>query len=163
MATPTSTSAPRRPLFSLDTLSPNDYILVDEQPYDLLPPDRLTVMQQHELLKLCPRYDELMALTHLTVDDGLELKDLLTQIVAIILAAPAEIRAKLGDVQRMQIVTAFIELSRPLLRRSLRALETTAQHLQALAAARPTTSRSRGTKKSRASAASTRAPRRPRG
>lgn len=163
MATPTPGAVPilPKPLFTLDTQRPKDFILVDGTPHELLRPDELSIVQHQRLMLMVPRYDALMATeVTLTDDESAELKGLLVRIVAIVLDAPGEIRARLNDSQLLTIVLAFTGLSRRLLLTPMRA-ETTAQQVPtaAAASARPST----GAKKSRASHASTRGRQRGRG
>lgn len=166
MATPTTGAEPvlPKPLFTLDDRPERDYIVVDGQHYEVLLPEELTLVQHQRLMRVCPRYDALMALDRaLTDDEATELTGLVARIVEIVLQAPADIRARLRESEQLAIVLAFTGLSRRLLQPSTRA-ETTVQQMRALAepAARPAAP-SIGAKKSRASRGSTRAPRRTRG
>lgn len=152
MATPDSPTRPTpRPLFTLDTLLPSDYILVDGEAHDLLRMDQLPLASFALINRLCPRFDELIDKPLLDEAEATELSDLVARISRVVVpTAPNE---RFTDEQRLQIVLTFIDLSRtPRLTRARIAAER---------ALRTTATPSTGARSSRASAASTRA-RRPR-
>jgi hypothetical protein len=119
----TAPAAPpaRKPLLDLETLDPAErpFVTIDKVEYDLAVPGDFTLLEYHRIEKLAGRIGELRALTAELADDD-ELRDSHTRMlssilddeVALVLRAPADVRSRLSDVQKLVVVEAFGQASR---------------------------------------------------
>ena len=132
------------PILDLSTLIERPKIVIDGQPYEIMSPDELSVLDHHRLGSQGRRLNELMELdTFAGAEDG-ELLKLVHDISDFIMVdVPDEVRAKLSDAQRMEISEVFTALP---LRKHLTTLA------EAMGAAE---AKSTGGKRRRASNAST--------
>jgi hypothetical protein len=119
------------PLLDLATLVDPVHVRIDGALYELHRPDRLSIAQLAEVERLRPQIAQLEQFRGGTVGT-LSDEDLATAAVAIarvceiVLAAPADVQARLSDVQRVAILQAFTELSSRPARRAAGATRRTA-------------------------------------
>jgi len=99
------------PVLNLDTLIEKPKITIDGQPYSILAPDALSVVDLHRVSAAGRRIAELMGGSDLdTLQQG-ELDALIIEISDFIMVdVPNEARAKLTGTQRMQIIEVFTSL-----------------------------------------------------
>lgn len=105
MATDTAT-----PLLNLDTLANPATVVIDKQPYVILAPDALNVLDFRRLQALIPRLERLDAQEMLTDEEGEEFRRHIDAICRLVLQAPEDVHARLSDVQRIAVYMAFAEL-----------------------------------------------------
>lgn len=95
------------PLLDLSTQVDRPFIKVDGDPYELAVKDDFGIEEQHRLTAYGRRFDELFKRNNLSEKDRGRLKLLLDYMFDKVLLAPDEIKRKLGDDQRSQVVLAF--------------------------------------------------------
>lgn len=95
------------PLLDLSTQVERPFIKVDGEPYELAVKDDFGIEEQHRLTAYGRRFDELFKRNNLSDKDRTRLKLLLDYMFDKVLLAPDEIKRKLGDDQRSQVVLAF--------------------------------------------------------
>lgn len=140
------------PVLNLDTLLPSATVRIDGIKHELRSADQLSLLELRRFEQLRRQMNLLLAKDELSAEDEAHVSRLADQQCRIVLGAPADVHARLTDVQRMHVISAFLELPG-------RTRQGTAAN--PTAAARP--ARSTGAKPSRSSSASTTARRRTRG
>ena len=131
------------PLLDLKTLVERPTIAIDDELYEILSPDELTIVDSHRFAAWGKRIDALMAKKVLTKSNKKELGKILGDLGGrIMVGVPEDLRAKLSDAQRMAVAEVFTRL--PLQKRLAR-----------LAGAETTDGRSTGASSQRGSSGST--------
>lgn len=94
-------------LLNISTERPEpNYVTIDAKQYELVNPDDIKL--RHWLyMNQAGRRIFGMAIRELVEADGEELEDTLDAAIAIILKAPAEVRSRLSDGQKLAILDAF--------------------------------------------------------
>jgi hypothetical protein len=97
-------------VLNLDRITPTDNVLINGVSYWLRPADALTLRQYKIVDRNMPRLFEILAQDDLTEDEDVEAISLMQQLCEVVLEAPADVRAGLTDVQRLQVFMAFTPL-----------------------------------------------------
>lgn len=98
------------PILDLETLVEPRHVRIDRQNYVLRGVDELPIAVIKRLQIDGPRLGTLMEADQLADGEEAEMARLLGALVDVVLDAPAEVRARLSDVHRMQIAQAFTQL-----------------------------------------------------
>ncbi len=99
------------PLLDLNTLIERPKITIDGEPYEILSPDELTVVDHHRFAAWGKRIDKLMARDTLTKAQEKELGRVLGDLGdRIMVGVPEGLRGKLSDAQRMAVAEVFTRL-----------------------------------------------------
>lgn len=101
--------AEKKPMFDLNTLIERPVVNIDGQPYELVHPDEMTVLDRQRQAVRGRRIAALMALDRdLTEAEQNDLPRMLDEACrAILVGAPPEIHAKLQDGHRFSIIDSF--------------------------------------------------------
>lgn len=114
------TAPAAKPLLELTTLDPIDrpFITIDDTPYPIKGAADFSLMSLNKLDQMSERVTALQsrnlekaAASALTDEDAAELTDALKVVVAQIVDAPPEVLDRLKDLQRLQVLTAFMPAS----------------------------------------------------
>lgn len=98
-------------LISIDTVIERPLIRIDGELHELVSPDELTVMQSVAIRKLGTRLDKLMNIDEPDDEAERKLSATLNRITDIIMRpVPAAVRAKLTEVQQLQVIEVFTML-----------------------------------------------------
>lgn len=103
----------RSPILSLDTLSKNLPIKIDGKAHEIRHPDSLPLAALMRVEKIAPRCAALLGAAEgvgLTDEETDELTGMLELLTGVVLDAPADVRARLNDAQRVQIMQVFTQL-----------------------------------------------------
>lgn len=95
------------------TLHEGPPVKIDGQLYHLRHPDALSIAHLKQMERIGPRAGELLQAADLDDAQIGELDALLQRTGAIVLDAPADVQARLSDLQRIQILHAFSRLRFP--------------------------------------------------
>lgn len=115
----TAPGAPK-PLLELTTLDPIDrpFITIDDAPYPIKGPADFSLISLNKLDQMTERVTALQsrnlekeAASALTDEEAAEMTDALKVVVAQVVDAPVEVLDRLRDVQRLQVLTAFMTAS----------------------------------------------------
>lgn len=85
-------------------------IRIDGKDYEILLPDCLPLIAYKRLQTDLPRLGHLILKATLTDDEATEMAAMLMRVVEQVLTAPSDVRAKLSDVQRLQVMNVFMQL-----------------------------------------------------
>lgn len=125
MATPQTPPAPsHKPLLTLSTLIDRHFVTIDGVNYDLRNADELSIVELDRMTRQSARFDQLFAQQIRSEEESAEYEAILHGLCNTILEAPDDVRAKLKDGQRADIVVAFTALS-------LRSLQSTRANQEA--------------------------------
>lgn len=106
-----ATSPERPPVLDLQTLVERPKIHIDDDEYEILSPQELSVVDHQEFASMGRAMDRLEAKNKLTDKDKARLSDLLTDLSdRIMVDIPDEIRRKLNDNHRLAVIEAFTNL-----------------------------------------------------
>lgn len=85
------------------------YVRIDGTEYELYSPDRLTLVQLAELERLRPWIAKLQVLDAAALSEGglATASQAVARLCQIVLAAPADVQARLSDAQRVMILNTF--------------------------------------------------------
>src|SRR5262245_25419825 len=96
---------------SIRTIVEVFHVRIDDVPHRLSHPDRLSLAQTMRMEAVAPRLGELLQRVEtVTLEEQLELSQLLDEQCRIVLDAPAAVHERLTDVDRLAVVQAFIQL-----------------------------------------------------
>lgn len=98
------------PLLNLDTFHAKTSVVIDGTPYQILAPNGLSLMALRKVRPLVVQLEVLRTLETLTDDQHLAEKALLDGICRVVLDAPADVHAKLDDLQRLAVYLTFLAL-----------------------------------------------------
>jgi hypothetical protein len=84
-------------------------VRIDGTEYELYSPDRLTLVQLAELERLRPWIAKLQVLDAAALSEGglATASQAVARLCQIVLAAPADVQARLSDAQRVMILNTF--------------------------------------------------------
>lgn len=100
----------KAPVLNFTTLVSGAPIVIDRKRYEIRHPDQMAPGPIKRIETITPRADELMGLPEISDADGDELLELLREIVALMVTAPAKVVNKLGTAQLIAIVRVFTTL-----------------------------------------------------
>lgn len=106
-----------KPLLELSTLDPVDrpYVAIDGARYDLMAPSDFGLIGLNRLDRMVDRINAMQGRQKssdpLTDEEAAELTGILATTVGEVLRAPAEVRERLTDIQRLAILQAFTPAS----------------------------------------------------
>lgn len=104
------------PLVSLNTFLERKVVAIDGQPYELLNPEELSVLDYNRVGRKSLRLHELLQRDdELTAEEVAEEKKLLDFVVRAILVAPDAVHARLTDTHRLVLMNLFSKLQAPLI------------------------------------------------
>lgn len=98
------------PTLDLSTLSEDAPIKIDGVLFGVKHPNSISLLEYKQLESDLPRLGHLMVKAKLTRPEAQEATRLLSEVVDVILDAPAEVRSKLKDTQRVQVLDVFTKL-----------------------------------------------------
>lgn len=110
MATP---QVSPRPVLEFDTLNDGLPIRIDGQLYHLRSANALSLGALKRLERLAPRMGALLQQADLSEAEERDVSAGLVQLCDLVVDAPAEVRARLTDAQRVRILEAFTQLPSP--------------------------------------------------
>lgn len=98
-----------KPLLTFETLAPErPTIAIDGAAYELAAPEDFGIMDQARLSRLQKRVNEFAGGADISDEDAAMLVDALDQLVILILPSlPADVRGRLRDGHKLQIIQAF--------------------------------------------------------
>lgn len=114
--TPADQTTPeeRKPLLDLsDLVDRRDFIIGPDGETYYLRTDGLSAIQHHRLLHITDRHDELFRQDKLTAAESKELESLLSEMLGIILDAPAAVRKQIKGSKARELVRHFQRASQP--------------------------------------------------
>jgi len=100
------------PLLNLDTLVEHRTVLIDGTEYDLLNVEEVSILEYHRISKQSERVAAMMADQAMTDKQAEELASLLDELCKFVLKAPAEVHAKITDLNKLRVLEAFTNLQR---------------------------------------------------
>ena len=117
MADKTQTNGtPVQPILDLDAFEAGPLVQFEGKQYAMRPPASLPIFTLHRFERLRVKWFDLWATMDkqdLTPDEEKEFTGTLDQICRIILDAPDDVHARLGDVRRLEIAWTFYMLPYP--------------------------------------------------
>lgn len=111
----------QQPLLNLDTLVEHRtvrirYVGADGQPtegeYDLLNTEEVSILDYHRIAKQTERVHAMMGSKDMTDEQAVDLSSLLDELCKFVLKAPAEVHAKIVDLNKLRVLEAFTNLHR---------------------------------------------------
>ena len=100
-----------KPLIELTTVARRPKIAIDDELYEILSPDELSIVDCHRFAAWGNRIDALMAKASLSQKEERELGTILSDLSdRIMVGVPKDQRTKLGDAQRMEVAEVFTRL-----------------------------------------------------
>lgn len=106
--------APLPPVLEFSTLEEGLPVRIDGQLYQIRSANALSLSALKRLERVAPRMATLLQRDDLTDDEAQDVAAGLVQLCDLILDAPAEVRARLKDAQRVSILQAFTQLRSPM-------------------------------------------------
>ena len=101
----------RKPLLDIATLVERPMVRIDGELQELVSPEELSILASQRLASDGRRLNELMTSDKLDEDGDQELEKLLVRISDTIMEpVPKKVRAKLSEMQRLEIIQAFTAL-----------------------------------------------------
>lgn len=102
---------PIAPLLDLDTLTERPKIIIDKQLYEIRSADELSLVEHHRLRRQGERIEALMNAADLDDSGEAELERLVVQVSDFVMVdVPDEVRARLRQGQRLQVIEVFTRL-----------------------------------------------------
>lgn len=101
---------PRTPVLNLDAVASGPLVTIHGQAYEIQNPLSMSLGQIKRVRQLGIDIDALESKADLTDDDDARLSQLLGALCGQVLIAPADVVAKLTDLQKGQVLGAFMEL-----------------------------------------------------
>jgi predicted DNA-binding protein (UPF0251 family) len=104
-----------KPLLNLTTLVERRTIAIDGAEYELLAPGQVSLLMFHRIGLRVKQAEEMRAIKpeDVSKDQLEELSTSLDEITSLILKAPAKVRARLSDVQKLAIMQCFTQTPPP--------------------------------------------------
>lgn len=98
-------------LLDIKTLIERPVVAIDGIQYEITAPEEMSIVDAAKVARLGRRLDAKMKLDHPTPADETALRDILADLIAIIMKpVPEEVRSKLGDAQKLAVIEVFTML-----------------------------------------------------
>lgn len=104
--------AKKNPVLKLSTTHDRDFILIDNQQYDIRGKHELSIVDYHRISSMGKKIQKTFDMEKdLSEDEVSELQETLDKTIGFILCdTPKEILDKINDTQKLEIILAFTEL-----------------------------------------------------
>lgn len=99
------------PVLDITTKTARQFVRIDGAKYELRSPNDIGLDEYQTLIRIGPRIAELLALTTRDSADSSELGEILSEATRLALLAPNAVVKRLGQVEQVMVVTAFLEPS----------------------------------------------------